>query len=283
MNRFAFILGTVGCLAIAVTTNAAVTIWTVQSASSSLTLSGALSTGGTFLASAGPQAAGSLTTAYNGTLQTTSNVSGGVPQDISLTSSLLMAIDNGSWDPLPNGTMGTSLANYGVKFDFGFLGIAFAALRDLSVEVTSASAPLSGIPYGSQTFTANLDMELLSGTANFRLLPFPIPSPPPSPPYALAGTTDTYASAASISYGPGGEAGIATLTLPIELSFSGIMMGADTTSTNDDITMFVSLSGNIMATAPTATVPEASSLVLLGLAGSFVGFAGYRRRFQGAA
>jgi hypothetical protein len=77
--------------------------------------------------------------------------------------------------------------------------------------------------------------------------------------------------------------GTATLTIPVNLTVAYIASGGDTTTSADDIAVYFGFAGAIVATAPTATVPEASSLVLLGLAGSCIGFVGYRRQSRGVA
>lgn len=71
---------------------------------------------------------------------------------------------------------------------------------------------------------------------------------------------------------------ITTLAIPVDFELRAVVLGADTTNAADDFTMNLNLSGNIVATAPTESVPEANSLPLLGLAGSVVGFMGYRRK-----
>lgn len=272
------IFGLLMALLVCAPARGVVTTWTVQSSSSSLTMSSALSSGGTFLASVSPQAPGSLTTTYGGTIQTAQSLVGGTPTDIAFASANLVANNNGNWDPLPNGAFGTSPGNYGGIIELGLFFSAYLAYRDLEADLTSAPVALTGSPFSPQAFTASLDFQYTSGTAIIR-------QPGGILGYALTGSTPgsdvagggSFASNGSISYGPGGDAGVATLTIPFNLVIGDIAAGGDTTATNDDIGLYYSLTGQIVATAPTATVPEASSLVLLGLAGSVIGFIAYRR------
>lgn len=269
------------CTIIARSSYAAVTNWTVQSSSSSLTMSGALSSGSTFLASVSPQGSGSLTASYGGTLQTEQNAPGGSPIDIAFLTANLIANNSGNWDPLPTGFLGTAPANYGALINLGFFGGANIAQRNIAAELSGAAVPLSGFPYSAQTFSSSLDFEFTAGTTVARntsggILAFD----PFDPNIPLAGQGGSFASNGSITYGPGGDAGVATLTIPVSFTIASFVTGLDTTSTADDIGVYMNYAGSIVATAPTATVPEASSLVLLGLAGSVIGFIGYRRSFS---
>jgi hypothetical protein len=261
--------------------NGAVTTWTVQSSSSSLTISGALSSGSTFLASVSPQGSGSLTASYGGTLQTAQNAPGGSPIDITFLTANLIANNSGNWDPLPTAFPGTAPANYGALISLGFLGGANFAQRNLAADLSGAAVPLSGSPYSPQTFSSSLDFEFTAGTTVARNLSGGILAFDPSDPnIPIAGQGGSFTSNGSITYGPGGDAGIATLTIPVNFTIISFAVGLDTTSSADDIGVYMNYAGSIVATAPTATVPEASSLVLLGLAGSVIGFIGYRRSFS---
>lgn len=268
---------------------AVLTSWTVQSSSSSLSISGALSSGGSFLASVTQQGAGGLTTKYTGTVNTQQTVVpvatdgwAGTPIDIEFLSASLSALNSGNWDPLPGGSIGLAAANYGAQVSLGFLGGANLAIRGLSAGLASGVTALSGTAYGVQTANPNLTVTLLSATADYRGFgPVGGALGSGSLTSGIAGQTGAYtATGSSIAYSGGGQAGTATLTIPVNFSISLVVVGQDTTDPGDDIGVYLALNGQIAATAATSEVPEANSLVLLGLAGSAVGFVGYRRRMK---
>jgi len=270
--------------------NANPTAWTVQSGSSSLTISGALSSGGTLLANLVTQGAGSLTTKYTGTINSLQGVApistdgwSGNPTSIQFLSATLTALNSGNWDPLPGGALGTAGANYGGKVDLGFLGGANLSVRSLSAGLASGAIALSGTAYGAQSFSGNVDVSLLSATADYRgygIVGGALGSG--SLTSGIAGQSGTITSAGGIAYS-GGYAGTATLTIPVNFDFAAIVAGGDTTDVADDIGVFINLLGTIVATSATSAVPEANSIVLLGLAGSVVGFLGYRRKTKNVA
>jgi hypothetical protein len=119
-------------------------------------------------------------------------------------------------------------------------------------------------------------MELLSGTASYRYYGIIggglgsgiIPS-------GLAGRSDTIATAGTFIAAPNWGVEAATLIIPISFNFATVVAGADTTQMSDDVNIYMNLSGTITAYS---VVPEASSLVLLGMAGSVMSFMGYRRQ-----
>jgi hypothetical protein len=269
--------------------HAVVTNWTVQSGSSSLALSGALSSGGTFLASVQGQsgATGGLSTSYTGSITTQQSIVGVSPADIQFLSALLDANVSGNWDPLPGGTTGTAAGDYGGKVDLGFLGGANLAVRNLTAGLSSGVISLVGAytSPGAQTFLGNLDVSVLTATADYRgygIVGGALGGG--SLTDGIAGQSGSVLTAGTISYGPGGYAGTATLTIPVDFTFAAVVAGADTTdNAGDDIGVYIRLLGAVNATAATSAVPEASSLVLLGLAGSVVGFVGYRRKAKASA
>lgn len=230
----------------------AVTNWTVQSASSSLTLS--ISPTSPFFE---PQGAGSLVTTYGGTIVTEQTISG-VPTAIQFLSASITANNSGDWDPLPDGLPGTAPANYGfITGDFlSYRG----ALRDIELGFTSGVLSLTGSPPGPQTFSDSITGEFLAGVLNFRPA---FGSPSTSGPFPLVGMV-AFLSAGTLNYGPT----VTTLVIPTTIEFTIEGSGSQ----------LYLLTGNIVATAPTESVPEANSLALLGLAASIVGFAGYRRK-----
>lgn len=211
---------------------------------------------------------------------TQQTIGGSGPTDIQFLSALLDANVSGNWDPLPGGATGTAPADYGMLDPLGFLGGANLAIRDLTAGLSSGVITLVGTPYTTQTFLGNIDVEVLSATADYRgvgIVGGAIGGG--SLTDGIAGQSGSILAAGSIAYdGPGGSN--ATLTIPVDFNFVAIVAGADTTQVNDDIGLFVNLLGNIVATA---TVPEANSLVLLGFAGSVVGFIGYRHKTKASA
>lgn len=251
--------------------HATVTVWTVQSASSSLTLSGGLSSAGTFYSDLKEQDfSGQPFTSYSGTITTQQS-----PTAIEFLSAVLAANTSGNWDPLPGGGTGSAAADYGFLYDPGFLGGINSSIRDLVIDVSSNPATLSGSPASLQTFSATLQSTIVSGVLDYRG-------------YGVIsmfgyGTNndlvgDSFVSSSAGSIELDWIPGTAVLIVPIELEFASIYLGADTTDTSDDVGTYMSLFGTIVATAPAESVPEASSLALLGVAGSVVGFAGYRRK-----
>lgn len=269
--------------------HAIVTTWTVQSSSSSLSISGALSSSGLFVASVTAQGGGGLTANYDGTIDTRQTVvpvatdgGSGTPESIELLAANLTALNSGSWDPLPLGLPGAVPANYGPNLVFGALGRVNLAIRGLSVDLSSAATALSGIAYDTQSANPNLTVTLLSATVDF------FGSGPlgdflfgyGSLTSGVASQSSTVVAGTSIEYSGGGQTGTATLTIPLSFPVSLVFSGGDTTGVADDLVVYLSMTGQIVATAATSTVPEANSLVLLGLAGSAVGFVGYRRRMR---
>lgn len=273
--------------------NAGITNWTVQSASSSLAISGALSSGGSFLASLTSQGTNTvngpgLTTTFSGQIDTHQNVSGvttdgwsGNPSDIEfLNTTNLVANNSGDWDPTVGGPIGTAPANYGGNVLLGFLGGANLAVRNLAASLQSGVIPISGQAFAAQSFNGPVTVSITSATADYRGFG-PVGGALGSGTLTegIVGQSAEVGIAGTINYSGGGLGGTATMTVPINFNFSLVVSGADTTADpSDDIGVYIALIGNIAATADTANVPEANSLVLLGMAGSAIGFMGYRRR-----
>jgi hypothetical protein len=262
------------CLGLHPAKASALPYWTVQSASSSLALSGALSSGGTFLASVEGQGGSGigLTTSFSGTIVANYN-----PSLIEFYSATIEANTSGEWDPLPGGNTGSSSADYGGKVDLGFLGGANLAIRNLSASLSSGSLALTGdfLPFSTQAFLGNLDIAMLTATADYRgygIVGGALGGG--SLTDGIAGQSASVLTAGSVYIAPDYTF---TLTLPVDFSFAAIIAGADTTEVSDDIGVFVNLLGEINATS---SVPEANSLVLLGLAGSLMSFCGYRGRIR---
>jgi len=117
-----------------VTGTAAALTFSIDSANSSLTLSGDFQ--GTPFAEQGP---GSLTTHYSGTVAAVWDRAAGTINFLSAGSDAVAA-NSGSWAPLPGGDSGMAPANYGLQVP-GLFPI-LAAFRELHTAL-STSAPLS--------------------------------------------------------------------------------------------------------------------------------------------
>lgn len=245
----------------------AVTHWTVQSASSSLMLSGALSSGGTHIFTLEPQGAGSLETYYSGTITSQQDVATGLPTTIQFLSASLTAANSGNWQPLPGGSTGSAPANYGIGY-VEFVPVVQAALRDIELNITSGVRPLPGSS-PARIFDSIYSPEFTSGVMDYRFNILGIEGSA-----SLEDLQNQFFYFSTIYFGPTET----TLTMPLTMFFDSIVLGAETPTTTDDIEFDFQLFGTIIATAPTASVPEASSLALLGLAGSIVGIVGYRRK-----
>lgn len=246
---------------------AAVTNWTVQSASSQLAISGALSSGGSFLVSLygqpGHQSPFYVSTRYSGSIATQMT-----PGSIEFLSASLDAQVSGNWDPLPGGGTGLAPADYGVIGDAGFLPNGMTiAIRDLVLGLSSNAITLSGTP-ALQTFNGTLASSIDAGTADYRGFGI-IGSHFGFGTLGLVGETDSFNSSGSIAYGVAAS----TMSIPVDFDVYLVIAEGETSTTADDLTVQLNLYGAVVATA----VPEANSLLLLGLAGSVVGFVGYRR------
>lgn len=119
------------CLLAALGVHAA-QVFTIDPTRSSLTISGSVV--GSELTEQGP---GSLTTSISGAVRLAADgVSIQFPGD-----SRLVAMTNGSWQPLADGSKGSAPASFGGRIDIG-LAAGDAALRDIQLDLSSASLPL---------------------------------------------------------------------------------------------------------------------------------------------
>lgn len=204
-------------------------VFTIDPMLSSVSLSADFS--GVPLTEQGP---GSTTTRYSGTI--TVDVDNKLaPTSIEFLSAAAAAGDSGSWLPARGGGSGPGVpgiaepANYGVQADFGLLGIAYATLRDVVIDITKAPQPVTnGMFDGAQTLTA------VAGWFEYNV-PLAIGGDVGSDPYD--GSTD------NVTFTPGTYAvtgNTATLTLPLEWITGGSV-----------ITVFT---GQFVATA---TLPQA--------------------------
>lgn len=201
-------------------------VFTLDPTRSVITLSGA-ALGNPFA----PQADGSLTTSFGGTVNaevTASSIafSGG---------SRIDAATSGDWEPLPGGAAGRAPADYGAQVSVLF-GVARAALRNLVLDATSAVLPLSdgrfdssgvafGFPEGS---SAALDFNVsgLLGTSG-------------SQPLEGFATNKVSSGATLVTAG-----GVRTLTLPVEAEYFFALLSPQDVN--------VTLTGQLVATAGAA-------------------------------
>jgi hypothetical protein len=256
--------------------NAAITVWEVQSASSSLRISGVLSQNHLFLAEISSQihSPNGETAPFQGSITTSISLNGGNPAAIQFLSANLDPIAGGAWDPLPGGSSGRQAADYGVLFKTWGLGGINIAIRNMVADTTSAAIPLTGALGTPQAFAGDLDVALLSGAADFRsygIIENFYGGGPTSEFIVGNGGTSTSAGALTIS-----TDGLtpSTLTIPIDFSYRVPFEGRVTL---DEIEFYFRFTGTITATT-TEVIPEANSLVLLGLAGAVVGYVGLWRR-----
>ena len=118
-------------------------VFTIDSSKSQLTISGQVS-GYTFTA----QGPGSLTAAYNGTIN--ASVSSSTIQFTG--SSAIAAINNGVWQPAPGGTPGSAPADYGAQVQvivLFFPVTTYGAARNIVVDLTSPLLALTPTNFDS--------------------------------------------------------------------------------------------------------------------------------------
>ena len=84
-----------------------------------------------------PQASGSLTTSYTGTIQ----VDLALPTITFTGNSSVVAQNNGTWQPLPGGASGSAPGNYGGNVNGG-LFTAVAAVRNTVLDVTNSGSTI---------------------------------------------------------------------------------------------------------------------------------------------
>jgi hypothetical protein len=142
-----------------VTASATPLTFLVDSSSSSLTLSGDVS--GSAIQ---PQAAGSLTTSYVGTIAATWDRVANTINFLSAGSDV-SALSSGNWQPLAGGGSGNAPANYGGQVNLGFV-TAVAALREVH-GLLSTSTPLSLSGTGPFTFPSTQTFTLTRGFADY--------------------------------------------------------------------------------------------------------------------
>jgi hypothetical protein len=143
---------------ITVTGSAAPLTFSIDSANSSLSLSGDFA--GTAFTEQGP---GSLTTHYSGTVAAVWDRAAGTINFLSAGSDAIAA-NSGSWAPLPGGDSGMAPANLGVQVP-GLFPI-LSAFRETHVAI-STNAPLSLTGSGPYSFTSTQRYTLTAGFQDY--------------------------------------------------------------------------------------------------------------------
>lgn len=217
----------------------------------------------------------SLQTRYGGTITAEYSSSAST---IEFLGASAVANNGGSYRPndLAASATARAPANYGGAIDIPSLGGADLALRQLIASITSGVISMSGPSYNWTFSSTEQGLGLSQGRIDYAGSGS-IGGALGTGTFDLVGNTAANAGTipgSLVLVGPTTNA-TATLTIPIRLSFSQTILGADTPDATDDIFVDLLLAGQIVAVA---VVPEASSLVMLGLVGSLVGYVGYRRR-----
>ncbi|MFO0949270.1 MAG: PEP-CTERM sorting domain-containing protein [Planctomycetota bacterium] len=169
-----------------------------------------------------------------------------------------------------------SQANYGGRIEIPSLGGAELALRQIMANITSGVLPMGGPNYNWTFGTTSQTLGLSQGRIDYAGSGS-IGGALGTGTFDLVGETSANQGTSPgslVLVGPTTNA-TATLTIPLRIRFAQTILGEDTPDTTDDIFVDLLLAGQLVAVA---VVPEASSLVLLGLGGVVVGIVGHRRR-----
>ena len=205
-------------------------VFTIDTNQSTITLSGSV-LGYAFMA----QGPGSLTTSYQGTVQTA--LAGGTIQFTG--QSVIQAQTNGTWQPKADGSAGSQSADYGAMASAVIAAVA-AALRNVQFDVTSPVINVAGGQFDAQGLTFSFPTNASSSLA-----------------YNVTGLLSTsgakplsgYATNAVASQGTLATSGAQqTLTIPIDATFLLTLVSA-----NDTV---VNVKGQLVATRAT-TAPLA--------------------------
>lgn len=161
-------------------------------------------------------------------------------------------------------------ANIGAMASIPSLGGVDFAIRGLVFDITSALIPLSGptgnwtFPIGGQVLTINAGRLDYAGTGS-------IGGTFGTGTFDLAGLSGMNLASGSGQLLTGTPLGLEA-RIPVALRFQKTLQGGDTPTATDDFFLDIYLTGIVVA-----SVPEASSLTLLGLAGIAAGYIGSRR------
>jgi hypothetical protein len=226
---------------IQVTGTAAPLTFSIDSTSSSLTVSGDFAG-----SSIQQQGTGSLTTHYSGTIAATWN-QGASTINFLPAGSDMIAADSGNWQPLAGGGSGSAAANYGAQVTILFT-TAKAAFREMHTSL-STSTPLSLTGSGPYNFSSTQTLTLTHGFADYNAGSFG------------SGRADLSSNSADNTSGTQGTledlgSGTLRLTLPIDVTISTTVSGQQAN---------LRIQGTIVANA---TTPVNPALPIVDLNGS---------------
>jgi len=206
-------------------------VFTLDANQSTITLSGSVL--GYALTAQGP---GSLTTSYQGTVQTA--LAGGTIQFTG--QSLIQAQTNGSWQPKADGSAGSQPADYGAMASAGLVGAVTAALRNVQFDAISPVINVAGGQFDAQSLTFSFPTNAASTLAYNLTGLFSMSGAKPLSGYA----TNAVASQATLATSGAQQ----TLTIPIDATFVFTLVSANDTTVN--------VKGQLVATRAT-TAPLA--------------------------
>ncbi len=230
-------------------------VFDLSLANSTLALTGNANVEGVGNFNFNPQAAGALTTQFSGTI--TVDIDDLInPTSMTFQSANIFGAVNGQWAPNNDGSGLTppSDGNYGIDVGFGV-----GKIRDLSFNLGSTGAI---VVTGGQF--ANTSQSWLHSGGNLDLFSPALGDGGTAALTDIASASSTNASATNGMLQATG--GIATLTLPVEITFAYLVPG--TPNVGGFFTYTGTLSG-------ITAVPEPSSMAMLGLVG--LAAAGWRR------
>jgi hypothetical protein len=204
--------------------------FSVVTAQSSIAVSGSVTNTTFGTAPIEQQAAGGLTTTYSGTIKTDRNAA-----NIQfLAGSSVSANNSGSWQPLADGSSGSSPANYGARVRYlgGLATINFAG-RNLVAGLTGDPTTING---SGQFDLALTDIAFASGNLAYR---GPLGNPVGTS--TLAGATGDLSGFGTLSSFTQNGMTTETLTLPVNATFE---FAADASTTIN-----LTLTGQVVATS----------------------------------
>lgn len=220
-----FLLSTVaGLLLTAGSTVAVEKVFTIDPERSSITVSGTI-----IGAQAQEQAPGSLSTKLEGSLVV----------DLETTTiqfvagSLIDAQTNGVWRPAAEGAPGSDWADFGAEGSIGFAS-GEAAARDIQLDVESGVIPLTGGSFDAASLVVFFPVDAPS-VLDYRAVIFVVPQAGSLDLQGYA-TNDVATAATLVS-----EAGVETLTIPVDARYSFTLLTEDDTELN--------VVGQVVATA----------------------------------
>ena len=205
-------------------------VFTLDPNASTLTISGSNAIAGTIV----PHGPGSLTTSYSGTIDATL---GG--NSITFNMADAMAAITGSWQPAPGMGAGTTApADYGIAFTTSSTTNAYAAVRNLTLDLTSGAIPVTGTAFDASQISISS-----SGTTDYTSI-----LGNGSVDLTTLGAKQNTATAGMLTM----SGNIETLTIPVNITeMLSIVSPNDTT---------VTFTGTLVATE---TIPEPSTAALL--------------------